>query len=92
MERFLGLSQEEIKKNEKLWAEERSKPEDEEKTSKGTDLRSIGLSTSDIESDLETVEDMPEEGETQVPGQEIGGPGGVGGSGPAIPPEPVPTA
>ena len=66
MERFLGLSQEEIKKNEKLWAEERTKPGDFEP--KGTDLRSVGLSTSDIESDIETAEAVPPEG-----GEELGG-------------------
>lgn len=66
MERFLGLSQEEIKKNEKLWAEERTKPGEFE--TKGTDLRSVGLSTSDIEGDIETAEAVPPEG-----GEELGG-------------------
>lgn len=56
MKRFLGLSQEEIKENEKLWHEERSKPEDE--TAKGSDLRSIGISTGDIEGDLDTAETL----------------------------------
>ena len=68
MERFMGLSQEEIKKNETLWNEERSKPEDEEKSAKGSDLRSIGLSTADIEGDLETAENAPPEGETPPEG------------------------
>jgi hypothetical protein len=61
MQRFLGLSQEEIKENEKLWNEERTEPEDS--GAKGSDLRSIGLSSSDIESDLETAENMPDEGQ-----------------------------
>ena len=56
MERFLGLSQEEIKQNQKLWREEKSKPEDQE--AKGTDLRSVGISTGDIDSDLETAENL----------------------------------
>ena len=64
MERFLGLSQEEIKKNEKLWAEERTKPGEFE--AKGTDLRSVGLSTSDIEGDLETAEAIPAEGSPEA--------------------------
>lgn len=60
MERFLGLTEEEIKRNEKLWTEEHSKPEDTQ--IKGSDLRNIGISTGDIESDQETG-DMAETGE-----------------------------
>lgn len=63
MKRFLGLSQEEIKENEKLWAEERVEPEEE---AAGADLRSVGVSSADVEGDLETAEGMeetpPEEG------------------------------
>ena len=73
MDRFLGLSQEEIKENQKLWHEERSEPEDQ--GAKGSDLRSIGLSTSDIEGDIETAENMPPEGEE--------------GEGAGLPPEPI---
>jgi hypothetical protein len=60
LERFLGLSQDEIKKNEKLWEEERIKPDELEP--KGTDLRSVGLSTADIESDSEAAEAISAEG------------------------------
>ena len=56
MERFLGLSQEEIKENQKLWKEEKSEPEDQE--AKGSDLRSVGISTGDIDSDLETADNI----------------------------------
>ncbi len=59
MKRFLGLTEEEIKENQKLWAEERTEPEDE--TAKGKDLRSIGLSSADIEGDIEAAENMPDE-------------------------------
>jgi hypothetical protein len=89
MERFLGLSQEEIKQNQKLWHEERSEPEDE--GAKGSDLRSIGLSTSDIEGDLESAENIPPEGEegdldaaAPEPIAPVSGPGGgqgLGGAG-----------
>ena len=64
MERFLGLTEEEINKNEKLWREENGKEVLEEP--KGNDLRSIGVSVGDIESDEQTGEEMttpPEEGE-----------------------------
>ena len=88
MKRFLGLSQEEIKENETLWHEERSKPEDEEKDAKGSDLRSIGLSTADIEGDLETAENIPSEGETPPEGMppEVTAPVGA----PPIGPEAAP--
>jgi len=56
LERFLGLSQEEISKNEKLWREEKTKQEVE--GAKGSDLRSVGISSGDIESDLETADTL----------------------------------
>jgi hypothetical protein len=56
MKRFLGLSDEEIAENQKLWHEERTEPEDQ--GAKGTDLRGVGLSTGDIDSDLEAGEDL----------------------------------
>jgi hypothetical protein len=62
LERFLGLTEEEITKNEKLWQEEHNKDLSEEP--KGSDLRSIGVSSSDITADEETGEDLttpPEE-------------------------------
>jgi hypothetical protein len=61
MERFLGLSQEEIKENQKLWKEEKSEPEDQE--AKGSDLRSVGISTGDIDSDLETADNIESDSE-----------------------------
>ncbi|MFY8211963.1 MAG: portal protein [Candidatus Nanopelagicus sp.] len=90
LQRFLGLTEEEIAENAKLWAEEREKPEEEE--IKGGDLRSIGISASDMDSDLEQAEageEMPPEGmeptaAPMVAGPETGAaagapaPGGVG--------------
>ena len=58
MERFLGLTQEEIERNQKMWFEEREKPEDSETS--GSDLRSIGISPGDIETDTDTAEGMEE--------------------------------
>jgi len=56
LERFLGLSEEEIAKNEKMWREENDKDEVEPPT--GKDLRSVGVSVSDIESDEKTGEEL----------------------------------
>jgi len=75
LERFLGLSEEEISKNEKMWREENDKEIEIEP--QGNDLRSIGVSVGDIESDTQTGEDMnapPPEG--GLDGMEVAGPVG----------------
>jgi len=76
MQRFLGLTEEEIEENSKLWHEEKDKPNDDGTT--GSDLRSIGISPGDIDSDLENAEAMgDEEGMDQMPpegGPAVGGP------------------
>jgi hypothetical protein len=74
LERFLGLSQEEIKKNEALWREENDK--NDESAPAGTDLRSVGISTGDIQADQQVadeLENQPEEG-AEEPGPEVAGP------------------
>jgi hypothetical protein len=73
LERFLGLTEEEIAKNEKLWREENDKEPVEPPT--GKDLRSVGVSVSDIESDETTGEEMEQAPEEQGLGPEnIAGP------------------
>jgi hypothetical protein len=87
LERFLGLSEEEINKNEKMWREENGKESDIESSS--SDLRNIGVSAGDIDSDLETaegIENNPEEGE-QATGPEVVGPVGNDAGG-----QPAPSA
>lgn len=74
LERFLGLSQEEIKKNEALWREENDK--DDESAPAGSDLRSVGISTGDIQADQQVadeLENQPEEGAEET-GPEVAGP------------------
>jgi len=64
LERFLGLSEDEINRNEKMWREENNKEEDE--SPKGNDLRNIGVSVGDMESDEQTAaeaEEAPPEAE-----------------------------
>jgi len=91
LERFLGLTEEEITKNERLWREENSKEQLEEP--KGSDLRNIGVSVGDIEQDEELGADLetpPEEG--QMP-PEVAGPvtpaAPTGAPGAATPASPV---
>jgi hypothetical protein len=52
MQRFLGLSEEELLENEKLWAEERN--ENDSPAVSGSDMRSVGISPGAIEGDLDT--------------------------------------
>jgi hypothetical protein len=93
MERFLGLTEEEIAKNEKMWREENDKELNIEP--QGSDLRGIGVSVGDIETDMQAGEDataaeempmdpsldaagqVPQPGEAQ-PGQNMPAPGGTG--------------
>jgi hypothetical protein len=58
LERFLGLSEDEINRNEKMWREEHNKEEDE--SPKGNDLRNIGVSVGDMEGDEQTAADIEE--------------------------------
>jgi len=76
LERFLGLTEEEIKKNEKLWAEENSEKVDMEAA--GSDLRNIGISSGDFETDLDTADEI--ENSEQAPEEmpDVAGP--VGGA------------
>jgi len=65
LQRFLGLSEEEIKENEKMWEEEREEPEQTEV--KGSDLRSIGISASDLDTDEEEATDAEENPDEMAP-------------------------
>jgi hypothetical protein len=89
MQRFLGLTEQEIEENSKLWFEEREAPEDSD--TKGADLRSIGISAGDLESDAEDAENLPDEnaGEQMPPeiGPAVAGPEAMpAGAAPAPPP------
>jgi len=98
LERFLGLTEEEINKNEKLWREENGK--DTLEQPKGSDLRSIGVSVSDIESDQTTADELEDQETEPELGPEAAGPvaGGAGANVPAppagagVPAAPGPTA
>ena len=88
LERFLGLTEEEISKNETMWREENNKESDNDPA--GSDLRSVGVSVGDLETDEQTAADMeapPEEG--TMPDGGVAGPvgdaatGGMSGGTPA---------
>ena len=86
MKRFLGLSEDEITKNEELWEEERSQPEMQ--TNSGQDLRSVGISPAGIESDIETGAEL---GQALGPEAGLGEPGAAPGA-PAAPGGVVPAS
>ena len=82
LERFLGLTEEEIARNEELWQEENNEADDQEP--QGSDLRNVGVSVGDIETDEQTVDDI-ENGPTEEPmAPEMAGP--VTGAPGAVPP------
>jgi hypothetical protein len=73
MERFLGLTKEEIQENETLWMEERDEPE--LKTTQGQDLRAVGVTPAGLESDIATGEELAGADMGGMPGAEGGMPG-----------------
>ena len=76
LERFLGLTEEEINQNEKLWGEENIEAQDTDPS--GSDLRNIGVSTGDFDADVDTndeiegQEDLEDLGDLDVAGP-VGG-------------------
>jgi hypothetical protein len=78
LKRYLGLTEEEIKENEELWHEERDKPESPAAT--GQDLRSVGVTPADLESDIMTGQELAGLGE---PGELTAAPGTAPGQQPA---------
>jgi hypothetical protein len=82
LERFLGLTEEEIKRNEKLWEEENK--EEVTEAPGGSDLRNIGVSTGDFEADMETADEIESSEEMGAEGPEAAGPVGDAG-GAAVP-------
>jgi hypothetical protein len=67
LERYLGLTKEEIVENEKMWREERDQPE--LSTTQGQDLRSIGITPAGLETDIQAGQDLAAMGE---PGTDLG--------------------
>jgi hypothetical protein len=68
LERFLGLSEEEIAKNEKLWEEENQEEVFDDVA--GSDLRSVGISAGDFQADQNTADEIEAGGEAEAGGEE----------------------
>lgn len=58
MKKYLGLSDSEIKENERMWFEEQGKNSNVNDGTSGSDLRNVGISSGDIGGDLETIDDF----------------------------------
>ena len=84
LERFLGLTEEEITKNEKLWEEENKK--EVKADPKGSDLRNIGVSTGDFESDENTAEEIESSEQEPEAGLDVSAPVADAGAGGAAQP------
>ena len=65
MQRFLGMSAEEIAENERLWREENDENLQTPPTDAAGELRSVGISSAGISADVDGAEDVADvEGET----------------------------
>ncbi len=84
LERFLGLSEEEIAKNEKLWEEENA--EDVFDEVEGSDLRNVGVSVGDFSADQGLADEIDAGAEEGAEGMDVAGPVGDAGAGGVLPP------
>ena len=87
MKRFLGLTEEEIAENERMWAEENGKGQPTMTDAAG-ELRSAGLSAGGIEGDLGAAGDLsaPEDMEAELAGPAPGAAAPPVAGAPATPP------
>ena len=83
LERFLGLTEDEIKENEELWLEERDMPEMQ--TTSGQDLRSVGITPGGLESDIATGEEVAGMDQTGGAAGPVGPGAGTAAPGGALP-------
>jgi len=85
LERFLGLTEGEVKENEDMWREERENPE---LKVAGSDLRAVGITPGAMQTDIDTGQEIAQMEPAGVGTPEVGSapagpvvPGGVGGAG-----------
>ena len=83
MKKYLGLSDVELKENEKMWFEEQGNLNvDSDNT--GSDLRNVGISTGDIGGDLDEIGDLEADAEAET-NAETGEVGSEDNDGDALP-------
>ena len=86
LQRFLGLTPEEMAENEKLWREENDENIKAKPTTSATELRSAGISTAGIDADLDAAEPDAPAAEPGADAPETP----AGGTGSGTPPTPAP--
>ena len=93
LQRFLGLTEDEIRENEEMWREERDNPELQ--SAGGADLRSVGITPGAMETDITTGEEMASMDQTGAggaPGAVTPGAAGAAAPGGVLPASGTPTA
>ena len=89
LKRFLGLTDEEIAENERLWAEENGKANVQE-TDASSELRSAGVSQAGISGDMGATADLTQPAAPgEMPSAEMGAASPVGGASPVGSPAPA---
>lgn len=83
LQRFLGLTEDEIKENEELWREERDQPDLQ--TQGGQDLRSVGITPGGLEADIQTGEEIGQMEPVSPGTAEVGGAPAAGAPGGVMP-------
>ena len=86
LQRFIGLTPEEMAENEKLWREENDENIKAKPTTSATELRSAGISTAGIDADLDAAEPDAPAAEPGADAPETP----AGGTGGGTPPTPAP--
>jgi hypothetical protein len=67
MKRFLGMSEEEIAENERLWKEENDETLNTGGEDASAEMRTAGISSAGISADIDGAEDIaPDEGEPEI--------------------------
>ena len=73
MQRYLGLSEEEIAQNQKMWAEEHGESKDD--AVKGNDLRNVGVTGGGISSDMSDQTEPQDDADIEAPDTDDAGAG-----------------
>jgi hypothetical protein len=72
MKRYLGMTEEELVENTKLWEEEQGTGEGDEASTEG-DLRAAGVTPGGIEGDIDTFDELEGSMEDMEGGEDLGG-------------------
>jgi hypothetical protein len=86
LERFLGLTKEEIAENERLWREENDENLQMPGTDSAGEMRGVGISSAGISADIDGAEDILDTGEAPIEGGEGAPPETATGAAPGTPP------